>query len=298
MSLTNAMRELTMLAINEAQLPAEFFTQVEQYYLPLAEFINTRAEQQSNALLLSLQGPQGAGKSTLCSFLKLLLEQQMGHAVAVLSLDDFYYPTNKRQQLAEEIHPLLNTRGVPGTHDLELAVTTISQLKNRQSVILPRFNKAEDNPFPREDWPLAPHNVSIILFEGWCNQVPAQSETELSKPINELERNEDPDGSWRHYVNHQLQHYHKQLFCLSDVLLHMSIPDFKLVYEWRGLQEQKLESATSEGAAIMNADKLRRFIQHFERLTRHAMKHLPGLAEACIHLNKDHQICQLELPGS
>jgi len=42
----------------------------------------------------------------------------LGDGVEVLSLDDFYLGHAARLQLARDIHPLLATRGVPGTHDI------------------------------------------------------------------------------------------------------------------------------------------------------------------------------------
>ena len=35
--------------------------------------------------------------------------------------DDFYLTQAQRQDLAQQIHPLLKSRGVPGTHDVPLA---------------------------------------------------------------------------------------------------------------------------------------------------------------------------------
>ena len=298
MPLSNTMRELTLQAITEAQLPNDFIYQVESYYLPLAEFIDNQAKAQSKPLLISLQGPQGAGKSTLCDFLKLLLENAFGQHLAVLSLDDFYYPASKRQELARDIHPLLKTRGVPGTHDLELAANTLKSLVYGEQISLPRFNKATDDPYPQTEWPLSATQTSIILFEGWCNHVPTQSAAELEEAVNELESNEDPDGSWRNYVNNQLSSYHKQLFSLADILICLRISDFQRVYDWRGLQEEKLRAKSSKGSAVMSEAEVRRFIQHFERLTRHAMAALPERADACLAINDAHQLTAFDIKGN
>ena len=40
----------------------------------------------------------------------------------MLSLDDLYLPKAERLRLARDVHPLLATRGVPGTHDVALGV--------------------------------------------------------------------------------------------------------------------------------------------------------------------------------
>jgi len=293
--LSALMKSLLEQEIQQARLPADFIDQIQCAYLPLAQLLDNHAQARGQPLLVSLQGPQGAGKSTLCYFLQILLEEGLGHQVAVLSLDDFYLTHHERQELAATVHPLLATRGVPGTHNLDLAVDTLEALLAGHQVSLPRFNKAVDDPFPFSSWPVAEEDVSIILFEGWCNHVPVQTEDQLALPINELEANEDPDGRWRHHVNQQLGLYHQRLFCLADLLVCLEIPDFDLVYQWRGLQEQRLiEARGGQGPATMNQQALRRFIQHFERLTRQAMACVPELADACLILDSEHRVVRYE----
>ena len=295
MALQEHLHKRIVQEIHQAQLPDDFIDQVEQFYLPLAEQINHWSKHQDDPLLLSLQGPQGAGKSTLCFFLQLILEEQFNHRLAVLSLDDFYLTHKERQVLANTIHPLLQTRGVPGTHDIDLAVDTLSSLKRGHSIPLPRFDKAQDDPVPKSEWPMAPEGVSIILFEGWCNHAPVAAPDSLIEPTNELERTEDPDATWRTYVNEQLKDYHAKLFDLCDALICLKIPDFDLVYEWRGLQEQKLKAASESGQGIMSPSQVRRFIDHFERISRRTMATLPSQADATLHLNEAHQLIGLSL---
>ncbi len=295
MSLSEPLQDSLQQAIVQANLPIQFMQQITSCYVPIAQHIHDLCKSQSKPLLLSLQGPQGAGKSTLCQFLTLLLECEFEHQVAVLSLDDFYYDAETRQQLARDIHPLLQTRGVPGTHDLALAIHTLTSMQSGKVIPLPRFDKATDNPLAEELWPDSPPEVSIILFEGWCNNLPAQSEEALAQPINDLELMEDPDGQWRHYVNQQLGLYQERLFSLTDALLCLTIPDFDLVYQWRGLQEDKLRRANETGSGIMDTTQVRRFIQHFERLTRHAMTTLPSTADMLIHLDELHMATGYEI---
>src|SRR5690606_41264080 len=59
--------------------------------------------------------------------LPILLEDQ-GLRVAIISLDDVYLTHDARQHLAATVHPLLQTRGVPGTHDVDLGVDTMTRL--------------------------------------------------------------------------------------------------------------------------------------------------------------------------
>ena len=57
-----------------------------------------------------------------------------------VSIDDYYFSKNKRLQLSKHIHPLLQTRGVPGTHDLDKLSKHISQFsKKKFPIIIPVF---------------------------------------------------------------------------------------------------------------------------------------------------------------
>ncbi len=71
-----------------------------------------------------LAGLQGSGKSTLAAQLCAALTQR-GIATLAMSLDDFYFGRGERKRLARDVHPLLATRGVPGTHDLDLLARTV-----------------------------------------------------------------------------------------------------------------------------------------------------------------------------
>jgi D-glycerate 3-kinase len=134
------------------------------------------------------------------------------------------------------------------------------------------------------------HSVDVILFEGWCNNAPVATAESLREPINRLETQEDPDGSWRHYVNACLGRYHQALFSQADLLVHIAIPSFDKVYEWRQLQEQKLAEKAEANAGVMDSVQLSRFIQHYERITRRCLEELPKTADIVLNLNAEHGV--------
>src|SRR5688500_9764536 len=111
------------------QLPSTYIQTVEQWFLPLAEQLLRKASTSHQALLVGVSGCQGSGKSTLASLLVLLLKEMMGLNAINLSIDDFYLTRAEREMLARTVHPLLATRGVPGTHDVDLALKTIVSLR-------------------------------------------------------------------------------------------------------------------------------------------------------------------------
>jgi len=182
--------------------------------------------------------------------------------VALLFLDDFYKTRSERNQLAQDMHPLLKTRGVPGTHDLSLMEKTISAILNKRSCVAPIFNKVIDDRHDQSNWVNYDNNIDIILFEGWCNNSQKQASSELIKPINDPEENEDSQGIWRHYANENLDKYYHQLFKLADIKIMLEAPDFNRIYQWRKVQEQKLKALNTNVVQnkIMNDDELNRFI--------------------------------------
>ena len=269
-------------------LPETFVDVIQDIYFPLSELILEK--KQNKPILVSINGAQGTGKSTLTAFVKLILESEINIRVAALSLDDFYKTRTERNQLAQDIHPLLKTRSVPGTHDLSMMENTISAMLNKQSCTVPIFNKAIDDRLDQKDWVSYDKDIDIILFEGWCNNSQAQASNELINPINDLEEKEDPQGVWRHYANENLDKYYHQLFKHADIQIMLEAPDFDHVYQWRKVQEQKLKSRNDVQSKIMNDDELNRFIQHFERITRHALDCLPSATDVLIPIDENHSV--------
>ncbi|SEH06970.1 hypothetical protein [Candidatus Venteria ishoeyi] len=286
--------------IQQHALPATFITTLQNYYMPLAEQIYQQSQITGQTSVIGINGAQGTGKSTLSSFLKLILEQVYGCAVVQFSIDDLYHTHAKRQQLAREVHPLLQTRGVPGTHDVNLGIAlleTLSTATASTKVFIPYFDKAIDDRAPREQWSLHQGKVDIILFEGWCVATPAQAESALKQALNALEANEDPHAIWRNYVNLQLQQSYLALFSPIEYLIMLKAPSFECIYQWRSLQEHKLaqkQDSRNHNLKIMNKNQLQRFIMHYERLTRFNLQVLPEQAQVVIELDDKHQITDLK----
>ena len=232
-------------------------------------------------LMVGLCGAQGSGKSTLAA----ALARHFSGAVA-LSLDDFYCTRAERMRLAAEVHPLLATRGVPGTHDLTLAQATFAALDRGEAVPLPKFDKAADDRVDPMQWPIAPPCRRVIFFEGWCVGARAQSEQALVAPINRLEREEDQTGTWRRHANAALESY-QPLFARIDQLILLRAPDWDTVLGWRLEQEHALRRSNATGVGIMDDAAVARFVSHYERLTRHILDEMPRRADLVLQLAAD-----------
>ena len=295
MALDSSTRMALEHFIASEKLPASYLHTVEQWFLPLAEELLQRVAVRHQALLVGVSGCQGSGKTTLASLLVLLLTNLMGLRCINLSIDDFYLTRAERLQLADSIHPLLATRGVPGTHDVQLALDTIARLRGQGTVAIPRFNKAIDDRAPENEWPRVQAPVDVIVLEGWCLAVPKQPETELQHPITSLEALEDSEGVWRGHVNRQIEQEYAALYDMIDYLIMLKAPDFTKVFEWRQNQEDKL-AALQQGVSpeqisrVMNREQLQRFIQHYERITRHGLETLPAKADVVFQLTGEQTI--------
>ena len=100
-----------------------------------------------------MNGAQGSGKSTLARFLQLYLEKLYGLSVVILSLDDLYLTRAERIALAEEVHPLLKTRGVR-VRTILAWYRFYGVLSGRkvEDARCPRFDKANDDRKPSSHW--------------------------------------------------------------------------------------------------------------------------------------------------
>jgi D-glycerate 3-kinase len=271
-------------------------------YLPLAAILSQQQDA-TRTLLVGVNGAQGAGKSTLCDLLTIVLEQGFGKQTISLSIDDLYLTRDERQQLAQTVHPLFVTRGVPGTHDVELGLQLFTDLKSlaaEHTLKIPRFDKAVDDRLPPKQWPTVSGPVDIILFEGWCVGARPQPHTALRTPINTLEQLEDADEIWRRAVNLKLERQYTQLFNELDLLLMLQVPGMGNVLEWRSLQERKLAAASTGKTdhQIMDRAALQRFIMHYERLTCWMLEEMPHRADLVMKLNADHQIAAVHTNGT
>lgn len=279
--------------MKQHKLPETFKLTAKNYYQPLADTIFSRFKANDGVYFVGINGCQGSGKSTLTDYIAEYLTLTYQLNVVVMSLDDFYLTGEKRQQLAENIHPLLATRGVPGTHDMILLETVLGNLKAKEvNFSIPKFNKATDEPLPEAQWQKIEKPVDIILLEGWCWGVKPQTDEQLQSPVNELELKHDTNGQWRHYVNQQLTRHYQPLYKKMDFWLALQAPSFDCVYKWRLEQEQKLKERNKglANSKIMKSTGILNFTQYFQRLSVQGCNTISQTADAIFYLDYDRNI--------
>jgi D-glycerate 3-kinase len=268
------------------QLPGVFVDIALAICEPLAAEVQARADRPG--YLVGICGAQGSGKSTLTAVLAEMLRRR-GLIVAVISLDDLYLSRGTRADLGRSVHPLFVTRGVPGTHDVELGRSVLGALGNSGDVALPRFDKAIDDRAAQSTWPVFAGSADVVLFEGWCVGARPQSPEALANPLNQLERDEDPNGTWRSYANDALAGPYRALFDPLDMLILLEAPSFDVVLDWRLEQERKLRNRIVAGGGdvkrTMSDEAVVRFIAHYERMTRWILQEMPGRADLVVRLD-------------
>ncbi len=264
-------------------VPDGFRVTLERVCKPLAARANLLRREGGRTVCIGLCGAQGSGKSTIAAATTAMLHADGLKAVA-LSLDDFYLSREARGWLADKVHPLLATRGPPGTHDVALARVVLDHLARPGVTPLPGFDKAADERHPQSTWREIDGPVDVVIFEGWCVGARPQPEADLIPPVNALESRGDLDGRWRRYVNRQLAEPYQALFSRLDELILLAAPGFEVVQAWRSEQEHKLRARTGGG---MDDAAIARFIAHYERLTRWILQDMPARADWTIRLAAD-----------
>ena len=267
-------------------------TILKRDYIPMSFWIEKKYKEKGKTLFLGLSGGQGSGKTTIAGILKIILRKFFKRNVYTISIDDFYKTLNERNKMSQKIHPLFKTRGVPGTHDINLIRKFFTFIKRRKfkKFKLHKFDKSIDDRVKKEYWTSIKKRPEIIILEGWCVGAKPQSNSLIKNSINILEKNEDKNLAWRNYVNKKLKNEYKKIFSMIDHLIFIKVPNFNMVLKWRLLQERKLKKKSYLNKKIMSHAQIKRFVMFYERITLQMIKDLNKYASLVILLKKNHEI--------
>jgi len=271
---------------------------IKSFLIPVSFWIVKKANKKK-PLIIGLAGGQGSGKTTISSILTLILKKYFKLNVFKVSIDDFYKTRKDRKLLSKNKHPLLMTRGVPGTHDVDLMLKFFKKVKSKnfKNLAVPKFNKAIDDRCNKNLWYKLKFKPDVIIFEGWCVGAKAQTNKQLKKPINSLERVYDQGIKWRLHVNNQLKTKYKALFKQLDGLLYLKAKNFSLLRNWRLKQERKLwvQTKNKKNLKIMSSGDVINFMQTYQRITQQMFKDAVKSSSIIMNLNNNHQIQNIKI---
>jgi D-glycerate 3-kinase len=182
--------------------------------------------------LLALNGPVGAGKTSLARLLQRLAPLA-GLRLAVASIDDLYLPWPQRQQVLAG-NPFGVGRVPPGSHDLPLLLDQLTQWRRDGVLCLPRFDKRlaggqGDRVGGGEV------RADALLLEGWLMGCRALPQETLARRLQDGDGVEDltpEELDWLPRWNRELAGYHS-LWEACDGLWVLRPQRWSLVRRWR-----------------------------------------------------------------
>jgi len=266
---------------------------IKTFLIPLCFWISKKADKKK-PYFVGLAGGQGTGKTTISSLIKIILIKYFKLKVFRISIDDFYKTRKERVTMSKRIHPMFLTRGVPGTHDINMMLSFFKKIKSKKfkRLKLPTFNKAIDDRFSEKYWYDLKNKPDVIIFEGWCVGAKSEKNNTLKKTINSMESVKDQKQIWRNFVNQQLNSKYKNLYSQLNCLIYLKAKNFSLLQKWRLKQERKLliKSKKNLKSKIMNTEDVLDFMQTYQRITQNMFKNMPKYASIIFNLNSYHQI--------
>ena len=266
---------------------------IKSFLIPVSFWIASKTKSK-RPFIIGLGGGQGTGKTTITSIISIILKKYFKLNVFKISIDDFYKTRKERFLLSKKLHPLLMSRGVPGTHDINIMLDFFKKVKKSKfkSLKLPKFNKAIDDRCKKKLWYSIKKRPDVIIFEGWCVGARAEKNNTLKKAINSLEKINDLKLVWRKFVNQQLKSKYKKLYNHLNCLLYLKVKNFSLLQRWRLKQEKKLwlKNKKLSNNKIMSKKEVIRFMQTYQRVTQNMIKSAPKYASIILNLNSNHQI--------
>ena len=241
--------------------------------------------------LIFVSGAQGIGKSTAMKAISNAFEDK----IAILGIDDFYLTKKERHELANTVSPLFETRGPPGTHDLELLKRTINALKTADetsTTTIPRFDKKTDDRVTIDNFQRYTGTPKIIIVEGWLIGADAARPNEDWSPLNSVEKLPLAD-EWQAYQNEQLAGPYRNLWDLSPYFFHMNAPSFNAVLNWRVEQEETTLGLEKGKLSSERKEWVSNFIQYYERITRR-MLNGEKRAGAQLYVDENRKVIKFE----
>ncbi|UZJ53954.1 hypothetical protein CBS101457_003274 [Exobasidium rhododendri] len=237
-------------------------------------------------MIVGMQGPQGSGKTTVTERVKQDLLKE-GRRIAVFSLDDLYKTHEDMLKLAHDnpSNALLQGRGQPGTHDMDLGRRLLSQLRNSADgtkVSLPVYDKSlfQGQGERSEETIEVEMPLEVVIFEGWCMGFYPLSEVELQRRIHDCNKVRGEEEVWQdeavqpYFASHSV----KSLFQINnslrsyldwydyiDAFIQLKPDNLQNVFAWRLQAEHAMKDAGKDGMSDVQVhDFVARYMPGYE----------------------------------
>ncbi len=252
-------------------------------------------DQSQRPLIQGILGGQGTGKTTLAAVLAQILKT-LGLQVCQISIDDLYKTYGDRQRL-QQVDPRFCWRGPPGTHDVDLGIAVLQQLRQSQPAEVPRFDKSAHGGMGDRALPELVAKADIVFLEGWFVGV---------RPVDPIAFDTAPpplvtaaDRAFAREVNDRLRDY-LPLWDLLDRLIVLAPTDYRYSKQWRREAEHRMMATGKPGMSDAEID---RFVEYFWRSLHPELFITPLLdqsspADYVIEIDAAHSPIRLYRPGS
>ena len=225
------------------------------------------ARHAARPLVVGIQGPQGAGKTTLTRALIDALPA-LGLTGTTVSIDDFYLTRAGQLEVAAAHpgNPYMEHRGYPGTHDIELGERTLAgasgcgqvrtgagrcEQVRAGALVIPVYDKSahagRGDRAPVEQWRTVQMPIDLVFVEGWMLGFTPVPESSLTDP---------------HLIapNRALAEY-ARWYRHIDAWVILRALDPSYVLTWRVEAEERMKASGKPGLSRADIeDYIRRFL--------------------------------------
>lgn len=221
--------------------------------LPLLSDIYRLSKFKTDRKIIGLSALPGTGKTSLGKLLENL-SPIINLNVSVISLDDFYLPSDEMNKITKD-NPWGVSRGFPGTHSINLLHEKLLLWKELGQLDSPVFDKSlRFGLGDRSHW--RKESPDLIILEGWFLGIkPVENISKVKEfidpPLTSSEIN------YRIKIQNNLENYLK-IWELIDNLWHIKPLAFNYVNDWKTYQEKKM---LKEKGFALKDKKLKEFLR-------------------------------------
>jgi pantothenate kinase-related protein Tda10/FMN phosphatase YigB (HAD superfamily) len=213
---------------------------------------------------ISIQGGQGTGKTTFAKFLSDFFKTY-GLSSICFSIDDYYLPAEKRKKInkANKDNPYYNiSRGSLGTHDIVLLQKTLQSLYENKKTTIINFDKSLLKGYgERSNKKTIVKNPDIVIFEGYCNNIP-KTNIKILKDIcnkHKIDLSFDPNLRYSKKILEKIKDY-EILWNYFDISISLKEDKPELSVKWKIQQEKMFRKNVS-------IKQIKNFVKIFQPIT-------------------------------